>query len=210
MGDLGYNKRDIATAIRNIAGFTIPINVIECVVVSVNESNQTCIVDSVTENSDINDLEVRYNLLVSDGEVSVPKVDSNVVVCFSDFLQPFVCSFTDLLKHIIFIGNQSYSIEENFQKFNDGKYGGIPIVKSEYDGETEKGILSRINKIEGYLKTLKNNFTSWTPAPNDGGAALKTVISTPLTGFSTLNITDTIESDISNPNITHGKQIEEV
>lgn len=208
MGDLGYNKRDIATAIRNIAGFTIPINVIECVVISVNESNQTCIVDSITENSDINDLEVRYNLLVSDGEVSVPKVDSNVVVCFSDFLQPFVCSFTDLLKHIIFIGNQSYSIEENFQKFNDGKYGGIPIVKSEYNGETEKGLLSRINKIEDKINAINSAIKTTTIALAPSGTY-------PLTTnpevAALVDITPkTSESDISNPNITHGKQIEEV
>lgn len=206
MGDLGYNKRDIATAIRNIAGFTIPINVIECIVISVDETSQTCIVDSVTENSDINNLEVRYNLLVSDGEVSVPKIDSNVVVCFSDFLQPFVCSFTDLLKHIIFIGNQSYSIEEGFQKFNDGKYGGIPIVKSRYDGETEKGLLKKINQLE-------NKYNDLLTSLNAAVITLAPSGTIPFSGYLTTNTSITpitSENDISNPSITHGKQIEEV
>lgn len=203
--DYNVDKREVQSLIKQIAGTNgfVPIRFIECVVVSVDEESMTCICDSIGDNSNIEDLTVRFNTNVTDGEVSVPLVDSQVLVGYSDYITPFVVSFTDLLKWSMFIGNQGFVINEDSQIFNDGKYGGIPIVKSEYIGESEKGLLTKINNLENLVNTILQTLISTTIPLAPSG----TYPFAPL--YSSVNpiAPITMESDISNPTITHGKEI---
>lgn len=61
--------------------------------------------------------------------------------------------------------------------------------------------VERLNKIEQDINNLKQAFTSWTPTPQDGGAALKTVVASWSGGKLTETKVEDIESEtIKQPN----------
>lgn len=72
--------------------------------------------------------------------------------------------------------------------FNGGLLGTVPVAEDVKD---------RLNNIELEINDLKNLMGTWTPATNDGGAALKTI----LTGWINTWISETQLSDINNPDI---------
>lgn len=57
--------------------------------------------------------------------------------------------------------------------------------------------VERLNKIEQDINNLKQAFTSWTPTPQDGGAALKTVVAS----WSGSKLTETKVEDIESETI---------
>ena len=61
--------------------------------------------------------------------------------------------------------------------------------------------VERLNKIEQDINNLKQAFTSWTPTPQDGGAALKTVVASWSGSKLTATKVEDIESEtIKQPN----------
>jgi hypothetical protein len=72
---------------------------------------------------------------------------------------------------------------------NGGANGGVPL--------SEK-LASKLNAIETDINNLKALLSSWTPAANDGGGALKAVLTTYLTS----NLAATTEAEISNDDFT--------
>jgi len=61
--------------------------------------------------------------------------------------------------------------------------------------------VERLNKIEQDINNLKQAFTSWTPTPQDGGAALKTVVASWYGSKLTETKVEDIESEtIKQPN----------
>lgn len=79
---------------------------------------------------------------------------------------------------------------------NNGK---MTINGTNYGGLVNAIELKKqINKNTALLKKIQLAFQSWTPIPNDGGAALKTLAST-FTAMQTADLTS-----IENPNIKHG------
>lgn len=195
----------ISGLIRQIAGtdINIPVKICDCTVVSLDEENRICFVNSTSGNKTLNNFPVRYMLQVDDGELDVPQIDSVVSVIFSEFTEPYIVKSTELSKKEITIGNQSYEIVGDKQTFNDGSYGGIPILKD--PDNTEAGLLKKINNLEKQFNDLKTAFMSWVVVPSDGGLALWTILNTPPLGWATNQITPTAISEIQNPNITHGK-----
>lgn len=77
---------------------------------------------------------------------------------------------------------------ETLINLNAGELGGLVIV-----GE----LVKKLNAMEKDLNKLKQVFFGWTPAPNDGGAALKGA----LASYMSASITETQEKDISNEKI---------
>jgi len=73
----------------------------------------------------------------------------------------------------------------------DGSYGGLIKIDD---------LVTKINNLEQDLNTLKSNFTGWVVVPNDGGLALKTATTT----WSGNTITETVNADLENTDITHG------
>lgn len=66
--------------------------------------------------------------------------------------------------------------------------GGLPLSAA---------LVTEINKIKTDFQNLKSKFTAWSPVPNDGGAALKTQVSS-----WSPNVTPVTAANISNPNVT--------
>ena len=71
---------------------------------------------------------------------------------------------------------------------NEGALGGMVKVVE---------LTQRLNTIEQDLNSLKSAVAAWVPVAQDGGAALKTAVST----WATSTLTPTQRSDIENQNV---------
>lgn len=75
-------------------------------------------------------------------------------------------------------------------EINSGKNGGLINIKD---------LITQLNTIQDDINNLKNAITAWTPAPQDGGAALKTATSQ----WAAQQINKTKQADIEDTKITH-------
>lgn len=71
---------------------------------------------------------------------------------------------------------------------NSGTLGGLVKVRE---------LTERLNLIEKDINSLKQKLSGWTPVPNDGGAALKTVLSSYTSG----SLKETRIEDIENEKV---------
>lgn len=180
---------------------TARVKLMDVTVKSVNKEERYCIVNSLDGTQNIDGLKVRLALEICDGDLDYPEERSTITIAFTDFTEPYMVSATWLSQKTVIVGNQAWDIIDGKQTFNDGAYGGIPIVKD--PANANNGLTKHYNDIEKKLNDLITVFNSWTPVPNDGGAALKTALAT----WVAQNLTLTQEADISNPNIVHGKTL---
>lgn len=72
--------------------------------------------------------------------------------------------------------------------FNDGQLGGLVKVEA---------LVERLNAIENDINSLKQALSGWTPVANDGGAALKTAISS----YAGQKLTETERKNIENERV---------
>ena len=79
-------------------------------------------------------------------------------------------------------------------EINGGKNGGLIKIED---------LVSRLNAIEDDINNLKTTLTGWTPVAQDGGAALKTTLTIPGTGWATKQLAKTKTSDLEDDKITH-------
>lgn len=171
----------IASAIQQLSGSTADrVFVFDAEVLSVDQNKRTCKVVKVGGQSS-NELTARLMTSVDDGCLMLPKEGSTVIIHMSDRCQPYVAMFSEV-EEIVWLG---------------GEYDGVPIVK--HPTNVNKGLLKKINNLENKIKDLQNVFTTWLPVPNDGGAALKSALSTWYSAPYTL----TQQEDIEHPKITH-------
>lgn len=192
-------------------------------IVSVDKDNYTCIGNSVTDGVDMNEVSIRIIPEISDGSINYPALGSTVTVAFSDYLTPVIINDSDLQEKFISIGNQSWQMIEDGQKFNDGKYGGLAIVE---DPENPLGGLTkRYNEIEDDINDLKQKLNIILPVVTTLSAALSglggspvpastlapffTSLTTNLTPYAAQQLIKTSNSDIENKSITHGDKVEQ-
>lgn len=71
---------------------------------------------------------------------------------------------------------------------NGGTLGGLVKVQE---------LTDRLNLIEKDINSLKQKLSGWTPAPNDGGAALKTALSS----YFSKSLQETQVADIENEKV---------
>ncbi|MEO7977779.1 hypothetical protein [Flavobacterium sp.] len=81
------------------------------------------------------------------------------------------------------------SLKDGLLQFNGNQYGGIVNAKE---------LKTQVDKNTEILKQIQLVFNNWVTTPNDGGAALKGLV----TAFTGLDRADL--SDIQNTKITHG------
>lgn len=60
-------------------------------------------------------------------------------------------------------------------------------------------LVAKLNALESQVNALKTILASWTPVPNDGGAALKTLVS----GWAVSQMASTQKSQLENTNVKH-------
>ncbi len=155
----------------------LPPKVVTGTVVSVDKKAMTCDVD-IPFSPKRYDVRLRSVIdNVASGLLIIPKVKSKVVV--------------DTIE-----GNPTSSYVVMFSEVEeiqliDNKNGGL-IISSE--------LVKKINALEKDLNSLKTVFKSWAPTPNDGGALLKSA----LTSYFSQNISLTKSQDIESKTVSHG------
>jgi len=208
----------INQGIQKIAGTYGLDNVymLTCEVSKVDVLDRSCM--CVPVNGNMTDFKAYLMAETDDGILMLPTEGSTVKVLFSNQNAPTVIQYSQIDKLLVISGNQSYTITDGSQVFNDGSFGGIPIVKD--PANPNAGLLKKINDLENDLNTLKSDYVPLltivtalnTVLSGLGGAPVPASALAPFfTGFisafqtySTTVLTPTIEGDISNPNITHG------
>lgn len=129
---------------------------------------------------------------VTEGDIDItkePALESRVFINkLEDSDQYFIVVFGKVAKVIIAVGNYQFKIDSNGIAFNDGNLGGLVKLDA---------VVGKLNALENDLNSIKNIFSTWTPVPNDGGAALKTAS----TAWSGQTITTTVNADLENTNV---------
>lgn len=151
-----------------------PVYLYDGEIVSVDKNKRTCVV-RVTSGNTANELTARLMASVDDGFLCIPTVDSTVVIICSKQVSPLVILFSEIDEVVIRGGDKK----------------GLAVLDS---------LVDRFNNIEQDINNLKTVFSSWSPIPNDGGAALKTAAAT----WISQTLTETQDTDIRNTKITQG------
>jgi hypothetical protein len=176
-------ERDITESIKKIAGTWGKdyVQIILAEIVSVDESERTCIVTQVTGESETEIPDVNLLAESNDGFLRIPKVGSNVIIAVTDNNSPFVLMFSEC--------DKIYSIQDEFQ-FNDGAYGGLVKVNN---------LTEKINNLEEKLNTILDTLKSVViPLAPSGTYGL-------IADFGDiLPLTETDKSELENDKITHG------
>lgn len=191
----------LKTSIQKIAGTfgADTVHILTCSVDSVDKKKRLCMVTPI--NGLFESFPAYLMTETDDGVLIIPAKDSTVKVIFSNQNSPSVFQYSQIDEYVLIAGDQTYSMKDGLQQFNDGKYGGIPIVKDPADSNA--GLLTRLNKLEDILKDLITQYNNHTHSYTPGtlAAAATGTTTAPETG----TVTSTTEAQISNPKITHGK-----
>lgn len=180
---------EILDAIRKAVGDDgTRLMVFDAEVKSVDQKARTCTIQTVGGNTPIEINDVRLIPVVDDSLLIIPAVGSQIIVIYSNKIVPFIVQFSEIEKIILTIGKSTLDIEDGLFEFNGGNNDGIPKSKETAD---------RFNKIEDDINKIKQIFSSWTPVPNDGGAALKSASAS----WFPNQLTRTTKDDIKNDKI---------
>lgn len=88
------------------------------------------------------------------------------------------------------VGEISAHLDKNAVTFNGGKLGGLIRVEN---------LTNRLNIIENDINSLKTAIAGWIPISQDGGAALKTAV----TSWAGEQLTPTTRNDYENEKVKH-------
>jgi hypothetical protein len=158
-------EEQIRQSLKKMASEVGPDHSLLAQVKSVDAENKLC--DLYDDDSDLDFYDVRLQPVI-DGKQSivlVPKVDSWVLAVRLEGTDDWAIVWAEQL--------EKYIVECDNVEFNGGENGGLvnwPDAKAQLDKSNE------------VLGIIMNTLTTWTPIPNDGGAALKTAFSTAIAG----------------------------
>ena len=164
-----------------------------CTVKSVDEQSRTCTATTASGVSGVEIPNVQLMASIDDGMLLIPAVDSNIIVQWTNDVQPYVIMYSELSKVLYIVGDNAIEISEVLKLCGD-EYGGLIKIEE---------LVSKLNAVEKDLNSIKNVFSSWTPVSQDGGAALKTAAAT----WYGATITETQKSELENQTVTHGSGI---
>ena len=183
----------IADMIRQMAKTGNPLGCMVCKVTAVDKAARTVDVEPVNEEAPVLACNLQADQNAPVGVVQYPRVDSFVVVGFSsDGAAGMVLLCEDVESVEIVIKDKdtcSMVMTEDGIVMNNGSLGGLVKVES---------LTDRLNIIEKDINKLKKVFSSsWTPTPQDGGAALKTAAAS----WAGTTLTETQRSDYENEKV---------
>lgn len=182
-----------------------------CTVDAVDKSARTVDCTPLDESAPLLGVNLQANQESRFGIVAFPRVGSFVVVGFVADGSAGVVLLTDDVESVevvisentarivadedgvrVLVGdNTSAELTDDGVIFNGGGLGGMVKVEQ---------LTQHINTIERDINTLKNVFSAWTTAPQDGGAALKLASAT----WAGSPLTLTQRGDYENEKVKHG------
>lgn len=157
-------------------------------------------VDSVNEEDYSVDVKLAEDVVLPDvrlravsnggapGLVCLPKVGSYIVFCQIRGAEDYILIKTSELDKIIVDVGVKLELNASETVFNGGNNDGLPFAGK---------VVQRLNKLESDINSLKQIIAWWTPASQDGGAALKTASSS----WAAQLLQATVISDIENNKI---------
>lgn len=162
------------------------IEIFDGFVADVNEAEQTCSVNIAAEGEEALILPGVALRSVSDGDnagiMFIPERGSHVVFCKIEGQSDYVLIKTSKLRKVILNCDDIV--------INEGLNEGLVKVLA---------LTDKLNAIENEINELKNALLAWMPIPNDGGAALKSVV----TGWASQAMTLTNIKELQNDKIKH-------
>lgn len=154
---------------------------------AVDTEARTVDVEPINEDAPVLGVNLQANQAAKLGVVLFPRVGSYVavamlsgysagVVVLTEDVESIEVNINDGTKLTITEGGISLNVKDSITldiddsaaAFNGGKLGGLINVAD---------LTSHLNTIEKDINNLKTVFSSWVPAPQDGGAALKSAVS---------------------------------
>lgn len=169
-----------------------------CKVDTVDKTARTIDCSPIDESAPMLGVNLQANQNSDFGICVFPEIGSFVVVGFIADGKSGVVLLTDKIESVeivirgssLFIDANSVCCTSDKISFNGGKLGGLVIADK---------LSKRLNLIENDINSLKEILSSWIPAPQDGGAALKTVVSP----WAEKTLTPSKVADYENPDIKH-------
>lgn len=183
------SDRAIITAIQKAAGTyqEDKVKMLIGTVDSIQGNTCTCIVN---DQSIIPGISLQAS--VCDGLFITPSIGSTVLILYTVQINPFIALYSDIDKYYLQVGNSS------IEMLNDGS---VTLNDGSFNGLIKGGALTeKLNNLENKVNELISNFNAHTHEVVSVGSPTSAPLS-PITG----NLTPTIESDIENDKITHGK-----
>lgn len=154
----------IQELIRTLAGAPAEMNLQVCKVKSVDVDKRLCDLEPLTGEAELLDARLQASVELAEGFVLVPKVGSNVVAGFFAKNAAVILLASELEKVHVKVGESKLEVSGTEIIINGGDNSGLVKVKE---------LKEQIDNTASYLEALKKCLTTWTPAPGDGGAALK-------------------------------------
>lgn len=149
--------------------FGLPCKVVKD---SYDEATQSITCEPINGKADF--VTVKLQAEIGSGVLIIPEDDSVVIVEQTSGDTAYISMFGKV-KEIVYLGGENKGV--------------VKVTEN----------VEKLNKIEQDLNELKNVFSSWTPAPNDGGAVLKG-LSGP---WSAQPLTETQIEELENENFKH-------
>ncbi len=161
-----------------------------CTVISVDKSARTIEAEPIDGSAPLTGVSLQANQESTSGLVVYPVPGSYVVIGFVAFGSAGIVLLTDEIESVdINISDMSFSINKDGIVLNGGLLGGLVEIAE---------LTKHLNNIENDINSLKALLSGWTPVAEDGGAALKTSI----TSWCSNTIKLTNQSDYENKNVT--------
>ena len=172
-------NREIRVAAQKLAGTYNKdlLHLSECIVTEVDFDNRTCTCSAINDTSTTSIELVRFQSVVDDGVILVPKVGSNVTVLMSIRIQPLIVLYSEL--------DNVFIVSPKVQ-FNKGQLGGMVKVID---------LVTKLNNIEKAFNDFVTNYNVHTHT-NSGGTT------TPPLPLETKVLVPTQRNDIENKAIT--------
>lgn len=198
---------DIRNLIRQLAqpdGETVAL---VCTVDEVNEKDRTIDCTPLNEGAPLLGVNLQANQGADFGVCLIPEKGSYVIVGFVADGAAGVVLATERVKSAeVVIGDNSAVIDADGCRiktanmsadfnasdiiFNGGQFGGLVKVEA---------LTRRLNLIEKDINNLKTAMSGWAPVAQDGGAALKTAV----TSWTAAPLVETVRNDYENTKIKH-------
>lgn len=161
------NLRNIIRQLAKSDGETVSLI---CTVDAVDKVARTVDCSPINESAPLLGVNLQANTEAGCGVCLFPEIGSYVVVGFIAEGAAGVVLLSEKIESAeIVIGDTTAVMDADGVRFNGGSLGGLVKVAN---------LTERLNIIERDLNSLKTVFSGWLPVSQDGGAALKTEIST--------------------------------
>lgn len=172
------NEEKILEAFRRLIASEVPVITKPATVNAVDADKGTCDVSFADEDlADHNGVLLTSGTDITNRLLIVPEIGSTVYVS-------------------LVMNNEQWAFVSLYSKVKE-----IHLRGDRYNGIVKVGdVTEKLNNIENDINNLKSIIGSWLPAPNDGGAALKTASAT----WVSSTLQTTTEGELQNEKVKHG------